>query len=168
MLSTTLLIAAALGAGPSFRCTDVAGVTTYSETVCPAQSKCLGFDRNKWSEAACVEARNPRPEGFRGDWHDACRSDLTCWWKKKDGLPYRICEERVESSAQYQFRWDDGWLESKTNLIGWADKRLGTVNIGGDKVSMQNGFGAWRRMMYVCTWDTIGDKLVEFAISPRP
>lgn len=155
-------------AGPvtRFRCTGADGAVTYSETVCPASATCLAFAGNKWSADACEEARNPRPAGFLGDYRDPCRHDLKCWWAKVRTDAEIACSVAVSARAKYDYRWESRWTEPKFNLLSWTDLPAGRINIGGRNISMQNAFGVWQRMMYVCSYDSINDTVYDLAVAP--
>ena len=36
----------------------------------------------------------------------------------------------------------------------------------GDKIMLQNGFGAWQNYVYVCTFDTQKEEVVDLRLGP--
>ena len=89
----------------------------------------------------------------RGDLKDkACRWNLDCWKGLLGTSATSKCKKLVESSAQYDHKWD-GWLVEKFPNASWIDYETGAFRISGNKVKFQNGFGAWQRMSYACEYD---------------
>lgn len=83
----------------------------------------------------------------------ACRSDLECWGEKAWNVGTFRCPSLIERMAKYDFEWTDGMLEPKFSHYRWRNKANGIVTIIGDKIKMQNGFGAWTHMTYECDVD---------------
>jgi hypothetical protein len=63
------------------------------------------------------------------------------------------CQELIEKKAKHAFEWTDGVLEPKMSHYRWKDRRHGVVTFIGDKMRMQNGFGAWNPVTYECDFD---------------
>lgn len=81
----------------------------------------------------------------------ACASNPTCLTFEQLSDAHLACIDAIENSARYQFEWTDGWLHSKFN---GGEVKLGPlVMLTGDKIKMQNGFGAWRKYTYRCSYD---------------
>jgi hypothetical protein len=90
----------------------------------------------------------------------ACRSDLRCWAEKGlVGASVR-CRSNVERLAKNDFQWTDGWLEMKFSRYRWRDQASGTVTYVGDKIKLQNGFGAWQNHIYECDYDQSGERVL--------
>lgn len=81
----------------------------------------------------------------------ACRLDLQCTGDKQ--FKTSRCRKIVESYAEYDYEWIDGWLEVKFDRYQWGDDDKKTIIYGGDKIKFQNGFGAWQRYTYLCRVD---------------
>ncbi len=62
-----------------------------------------------------------------------------------------LCSRLIERSAQYDYDWTAGLLQSRYRSIVWSGS---TITYTGNEIKMQNGFGAWRRMSYACEYDT--------------
>ena len=52
--------------------------------------------------------------------------------------------------AKYDHESTDGLLEHKLSRWPWEDRVTGTPSYTGDKLKLQNGFGAWQRVVYWC------------------
>lgn len=97
---------------------------------------------------------------------ERCRTDLQCWGEKasiKGGYP---CTQLVERMAKYDFEWTDGFLDLKFSHHRWRDIKAGTVTIIGDKIKMQNGFGAWTHMIYECDFNPLTNIVSDVRVSP--
>jgi hypothetical protein len=95
-----------------------------------------------------------------------CRTDLQCW-ADRTGLKAKwACTPEIERRAKIDAQWTDtGWLDSRFSRIRWHDKDAGIIVFVGDKVQFQNGFGAWIRHTYRCTYDTLNDRVLSVATS---
>jgi hypothetical protein len=84
----------------------------------------------------------------------ACRQDVACWSK-----PFLIdaevkCARKVENLAQYQYEWTNSIFgESKFLDPVWTDANHKTFVLAGHAIKMQNGFGAWKKVAYLCVFD---------------
>ncbi|MGA8277420.1 MAG: hypothetical protein WB784_04410 [Rhodanobacteraceae bacterium] len=83
-----------------------------------------------------------------------CRHEVTCYAKPYEIDAEMACEKQIESQAKWQYEWTDGWLgPSKFSGMLWGDEQAGTFTLVGNHIKMQNGFGAWRMMQYVCVYN---------------
>ena len=98
--------------------------------------------------------------------NERCRQDLQCWANSAHAEATSACRAAVERRAKYQFRWEDGLLDSKFDHVMWADQATGDVTYSGSWVSMQNGFGAWQRMSYFCTFNPGTKALTNVEVRP--
>lgn len=80
----------------------------------------------------------------------ACRLELECWGEKAILVAGFDCKKYIERFAKFDFEWTDGLLEPKFSHYRWKNKSEGIVTTIGDKIKMQNGFGAWQHMTYEC------------------
>lgn len=71
------------------------------------------------------------------------------------------CQKQVERLAKFDFEWTDGWLDTKFPSYLTKTRGPGVVVLVGDKVKFQNGFGAWARVKYYCSYDVINDKVLD-------
>ncbi len=86
---------------------------------------------------------------------EACRKEIECWGEKAHTVAAFACPHLVERLAKFDFEWTDGWTEPKFSHFRWRDIEAGTVTVIGDKIKMQNGFGAWSHMIYECDIDPV-------------
>jgi hypothetical protein len=82
-----------------------------------------------------------------------CRATLSCWAERTIITASLKCREPVERWTRYSFRWVDKWYEPKFSHYRWASQGEGTVTYIGDRIEMQNVFGAWAPHIYECDDD---------------
>lgn len=96
---------------------------------------------------------------------EACRKEIKCWGEKAHTVATFSCPRLVERFAKYDFEWTDGWTEPKFSHFRWRDIGAGTVTVIGDKIKMQNGFGAWSHMKYGCDIDVVKKEVLDVRVS---
>lgn len=107
-------------------------------------------------------------EGAPAQLSDAeCKKSLQCWGDRHSARAGAVCQRAVERAAEYQAEWTDGALESKFPRFGWVDQARGVLRFNGDKVKFQNGFGAWKHMVYSCTYNPDSAAAPEVLVVPR-
>lgn len=84
----------------------------------------------------------------------ACRADFTCWGRENADLATRHCKRAIEQQARYAHDWTDTWTEPAFIRFAWADEAAGVMTYFGDRLKLQNGFGAWVNVSYACDYDT--------------
>ena len=82
-----------------------------------------------------------------------CRRDLRCWAEQHIVRASSYCARRIERLAKYDYKWTDGWVDTKFDRYRWADKKQGVVTYLGNKIKFQNGFGAWSHHSYACDYN---------------
>jgi hypothetical protein len=96
---------------------------------------------------------------------ERCKTDLQCWGEKAWIRGGSRCSDLIERMAKHDFEWTDGVFETKFSHFRWRDVEAGIVTIIGDKIKMQNGFGAWTHMTYECDFnpatETVSDVRVR-------
>lgn len=95
-----------------------------------------------------------------------CRAELSCWAEKFKIDASVACRPAVESLARIDFKWMDGFLEPKFSHYGWMNKESGSLRYIGDKIQLQNGFGAWIRHTYVCVYDPSAKVVLDVSATP--
>lgn len=91
-----------------------------------------------------------------------CRKDLKCWAENTSIDASVDCMIAVQALAKWDYQWTDGWMtESKFSRYRWKDQSKGIVTYLGDKLKMQNGFGAWKHVTYTCDYDPIAKKVIN-------
>jgi hypothetical protein len=64
-------------------------------------------------------------------------------------------DDYLKQTAKYDFAWDKiGMLESKFDSYATTVKSPGILTMLTDKVKLQNGFGAYERVILNCDYDT--------------
>lgn len=112
-------------------------------------------ERRQREAAAALSAEQNRRAAVKAQEEAAakCRQDLQCWADKHLISATTACVPQVERLAKYDYQWTDAWLEPKLSHMRWQDKNKGTVTYIGDKLKLQNGFGAWAQYVYECDYN---------------
>ena len=97
---------------------------------------------------------------------NACRQSVSCYGDKYMAAASVYCPDQIERLAKWDHEWTDGMLEMKFSHYRWKDKEAGIVDFIGDKLKMQNGFGAWQNVVYVCTFSTNPEMVLEVSAEP--
>lgn len=95
-----------------------------------------------------------------------CRKSLDCWGQEHMVLAIIKCQDPIEKLAKYQFEWTDGWTEPKLHHSQWLNVEKGIVRYTGDKIKLQNGFGARTGCVYECDYDTLTDTALAVRVQP--
>ncbi|MEN8720220.1 MAG: hypothetical protein ABF296_08175, partial [Oceanococcaceae bacterium] len=77
-------------------------------------------------------------------------SSPACYAERLKLQAGRDCKPRIEAFAKYSVEWDDNWLDGPFERYRVSDD--GSIHFMGSLVRFQNGFGAWSKMDYSCTW----------------
>lgn len=96
----------------------------------------------------------------------ACRQSVSCYGDKYMAAAATYCPDQIERLAKWDHEWTDGMLELKFSHYRWKDQKAGIVDFIGDKLKMQNGFGAWQNVIYVCTFSTDPEVVLEVSAEP--
>ena len=96
---------------------------------------------------------------------DKCKKDLQCWAQKNRHLTTQ-CREAIERLTTSDFRWTDSLTESKFDNFRWHNAAGLTVTYSGDKILVQNTYGAHMRMTYECDIDPIGETILGVRLFP--
>lgn len=84
-----------------------------------------------------------------------CQADVQCWSERHSAESLAPCTDAVERMAAHSFRWLDGTFDQKFTHIGLNKDEHKSIRYIGDKIEFQNGFGAFTRYSYTCTWDPV-------------
>jgi len=82
-----------------------------------------------------------------------CKQSLQCWGEKNIINAGAYCQKPIEKMSQYTFEWTDGMLDPRFSHYKWKDQSKGYITYIGDKIKLQNGFGAWGNYIYECDFD---------------
>ncbi|MFP5226879.1 MAG: hypothetical protein ACLGXA_04570, partial [Acidobacteriota bacterium] len=74
-------------------------------------------------------------------------------------------DDYLRTAAKYSFKWDDdGWLSVRFGSYLQKVSVPGVLTLVTDKVSLQNGFGAYERVHLLCDYDTQSGKVIDYNI----
>lgn len=93
-----------------------------------------------------------------------CLEDALCYATKYGKGGSYTCSNAIETSAKYQFEWTDGILEQKFSSYDWYDKENKLVTLYGNKAKAQNAFGAFKNVIYSCTFNADTGEIVNILI----
>ena len=96
-----------------------------------------------------------------------CRVTIGCWGEKFEWQAESLCPRHIERRALYDYEWTDGFLGRKFDRMMWRDVDKGLITFFGSELKFQNVFGAWQRVTYKCTFDTLNEKVVGVEVLPR-
>jgi hypothetical protein len=71
------------------------------------------------------------------------------------------CKKAVEKLAKYDYEWTDGFTEMKFGQYVTQVPEDYVVTIAGDKIKLQNVFGAWQHKEYYCDYDVKNQKVLR-------
>jgi hypothetical protein len=75
-------------------------------------------------------------------------------------------DDFLRNASKYSFKWDDeGWLSMKFTNYYSKMQIPGVITYTSNKVSLQNGFGAFQRIELACVFDIRKMKVVEYYIN---
>lgn len=100
----------------------------------------------------------------KGKEDEACRQDLRCIGEKHLADASVYCKDPIEAQAAHDVKWTDGTFELKMSHYRWSNADKTAVTYIGDKVSFQNGFGAFTPMTYLCTLDVDDNRVIDVKV----
>ncbi len=68
------------------------------------------------------------------------------------------------SALERQARWDYEWTSSTGRFAPTNRRADGTQTYAGSALKLQNGFGAWRHVSYVCKYSHRDQSVVEAVV----
>lgn len=149
-----------------------AGFADYSEF---SAAKKAGFaDAASWRTHQHEEAEKAKAEiaakaaeekKTKEAAQSACKSDLQCWGDKNAVMAAVTCQPLIEKMAKWDHKWTDGILEPKFSRFRWRDQSRGVVTYVGDKLQLQNGFGAWGNVIYECDFEPTTERVSDIRIT---
>jgi len=108
------------------------------------------------------ERRKVKREAERKEKAIACRKDLKCWAGSDEASAIVYCKNMIEKMVQYDYKWlDESWMTSTFSHYRWKSQTDGSVSYIGDKLKLQNGFGAWSNYMYSCDYDIKNERVLD-------
>jgi hypothetical protein len=77
-------------------------------------------------------------------------------------------DDYLRSIAKYDFKWDDGgFFDVKFDKVLSEVSEPGVLTLATNKVSLQNGFGAFQRTTLLCKYDTQAKTVLKYEILPN-
>lgn len=76
-------------------------------------------------------------------------------------------DDYLRKNTNYEFKWDDGLLDSKFESYMKTVKATGVLTLNSSRVSIQNKFGAYQRIILSCDFDTQRQEIVGYNLEPR-
>lgn len=101
---------------------------------------------------SATEEAKPKPEAPKIS--DAeCMKDIQCWYERIKSDALWPCTQEIERTPSFSFRWTDKFLDPKFSKVRWVDQSTGKIALIGDKIEVQNQFGAYQGFIYECEFD---------------
>ncbi|HAU77755.1 MAG TPA: hypothetical protein DCW88_20195 [Agrobacterium sp.] len=122
-------------------------------------------DEDAKAAALAAEAQRLKDEGEQKAKDIACRTDIQCWGEQGWAAATARCPDEIEKLAKWDFEWTDSWSETKLSHYRWKSQKQGLVTYIGDKLKMQNGFGAWKHVRYTCDFDPVTKTVLDVSAS---
>jgi len=95
-----------------------------------------------------------------------CMKDIQCWSERTLYDASLPCVRAIERMPNFSHRWTDGFLEPKFSRIRWIDQSTGKITFIGDKIEVQNQFGAYQGFIYECDFDPTSKKVLDARLFP--
>ncbi len=89
-----------------------------------------------------------------------------CWGNRHLVDASGPCKLAIERQARFAIKWTDDWLEPKFLPARWRAINDGHITYRGDKLQMQNVFGAWEHVIYECDFDTTSRAVLDVRARP--
>ena len=105
------------------------------------------------------EQQPPSPE----EQEEANRKAREAAVRNQQALGTLTCTQAIESIPEFAFRWTNSWTESKWNKVSVVGDKL---VFGGDRLEVQNQFGAWVRRSYACEFD-VSTEVADAVLLPK-
>jgi hypothetical protein len=94
-----------------------------------------------------------------------CETDLSCWAQKHLIAVSVKARPLLERYAKYDYEWTDGIFSTAFSHYVWHDSSKGIITYIGDKLKLQNGFGAWQNYIYECDYDPNTESIIDIRLS---
>jgi hypothetical protein len=89
-----------------------------------------------------------------------CRADPQCYIEPTWRDAQSACAEAVERTVTFGIRWESGFFEDKFSSTEWWYMEQGVVVLTGEKVRLENQYGAWGKGHYWCNYDVPNAKVI--------
>lgn len=113
-----------------------------------------------------IRARKEREAADAAAVETQCVADLKCLAERHLISANSECRVPIERLGRYDSRWDKSVFEPRFSHYRWKDQAQGIVTYIGDRISFQNGFGAWMPHTYECDFNTKSRAAIEARANP--
>jgi len=96
-----------------------------------------------------------------------CLVDLQCAGDKFQSAADVYCKSLIEDQAKMLAKWDYKVDEDPFPRFRWADPDKKQILYLEGGARFQNGFGAWKRVSYSCTFDIATKRPVSAAFADQ-
>lgn len=127
------------------------------------QKRATEAEQTKAQEQAAIEEAR-RTEEVKKAKEAECLKDATCLFEAQQINISVQCRLAIEALAKWDFEWTDGLTSRKFNPAGWHSKEKGQIMVIGDQLKLQNGFGAWKHVSYMCAYDPATERAVDATV----
>lgn len=93
-----------------------------------------------------------------------CMSDVRCAWDSVSIDLLVDCKIAIQGLAKWDFEWTNEWTESAFMPAGWSKSKKGILMAIGKNLKLQNGFGAWKHVSYLCAYDPVAKRVVDASV----
>ncbi len=133
----------------------------------PASAPAPAAPASSQSASAPTAPETPAPP-VATDLNDAKALDVKYG---TDGLVYCAsgADDYLREASRFAIKWDEiGFFEQKFNKFLTHVSSPGILTMVSDRVSLQNGFGAYERIQLYCEYDTQAKKTIAYSINSPP
>lgn len=136
-------------------------------------------ERQKLSERASERAEGRQERRQQEDAQEAleaaeratCGGDIECAARRARSRAEPRCARLIEDNARYRYEWTDG-LGSKFFRAEWSHQDIYMDEYGqeriieyrGNSLRLENGFGAFQKVVYECDFDPVEGKVLNVRI----
>lgn len=152
-----------------------AGVSSIKNAVFPptAEEKAAALQQEQAAKervaAAAAEAEEKKKrDAAQAEAEFSANAFNSEWLDKKYGTSAAIrcggnADSYLRDVSKYSFKWDDtGVFEQKFDKHYTNIKSAGVMRLASNKVSLQNGFGAFKRITLVCDFDAKNERVIGY------
>lgn len=113
-----------------------------------------------------VKADQVQSEAERKKQEENCEKDRQCRLEKYSFAAMSVCQDAVERLPKYEYEWIDGLMDQKFSDLRWSQFDTGVILVAGDKIKLQNGFGAYQNYKYGCEINVVTGQIVNVFAEP--
>jgi len=97
-----------------------------------------------------------------------CNQNVQCVGAKIFTVEARAaCIDGLERMAIYRHKWTDNWHEDRIIGYKWKDESKTIMQGIGNKLEIENGFGAWQQVAYACEVNAADSRLINIIVENK-